>query len=44
MQMSIHGKKYYDNNRRWSLNGSINSQRKSVCSSGTSIDNDSLMV
>lgn len=42
--MSINGKKHKDNNRRWSHNGSINSLRQSVCSSRTSVDNDSLMV
>ncbi len=42
--MSLNGKIYYDDSRRWSYNGSINSQRKSLCSSRGSVDNDSLMV
>jgi hypothetical protein len=45
IQMPINGKIYYDENRRWSYNGSSTSQRKSVCSSSRgSIDNGSLMV
>jgi hypothetical protein len=42
--MSINGKIYYDDSRRWSQDESIKSQRKSVCSSRGSADNDSLMV
>jgi hypothetical protein len=42
--MSIENQIYYDGNRRWSYNGSITSQRKSVSSSRGSLDNDSSMV
>lgn len=42
--MSVDNKIYYDNMRRWSYNGSTPDQRKSVCSSSGSFDNDSLMV
>ncbi len=42
--MPVTGKIYQDDSRKHSRNGSINSQRRSVCSSHGSAGNESLMV
>jgi hypothetical protein len=42
--MPINGKTYHNNGQHLIRNGSINSHRRSVCSSHDSGDNDSLMV